>query len=374
MRYTFDSREVKEGMGFVALKGDKLDGRDFIPAALKQGASEIIEGLEALQAKAREKRARLKAKVIGITGSAGKTTTKEMLKAFLSTIGKTHATEGNFNNHIGLPMTILNCPDDAEFLILEMGSNHLGEIASLCDIAAPDAGIVTSVGSAHLEFFLSLDGVAQEKGTLLESARQFAVVSSSNERLDALVKRCRAETIIVDTDQQYLADALAKTLPGKHNVSNAALAFSLAEKFGVAREAAIAALESFALPGSRWRIVEKYGATFIDDTYNANPDAMIAALDTFAAMPCSGRKIAILGDMFELGPDALKLHKKIFAHAMSLKLNLVIGIGEMSSQCLCNVVFKKPETLAKRLRVEVSAGDLVLLKASHSMNLGCLLG
>ena len=132
-----------------------------------------ISSFEALQEKARARRRALGAKVVGVTGSAGKTTTKELLKAFLSTVGRTYATEGNFNNHIGLPLTILNCPDDAEFLVLEMGSNHPGEIAALCDIAAPDAGVVTSVGAAHLEFFGSLDGVAQEKGALLASAREF---------------------------------------------------------------------------------------------------------------------------------------------------------------------------------------------------------
>ena len=159
LRYTFDSREVEPGMGFIALKGEKSDGRDFIPSALERGAVDIVEGLEALHEKARQRRRSLRAKVVGVTGSAGKTTTKELLRAFLSTVGRTYATEGNFNNHIGLPLTILNCPDDAEFLVLEMGSNHPGEIAALCDIAAPDVGVVTCVGSAHLEFFKSLDGV-----------------------------------------------------------------------------------------------------------------------------------------------------------------------------------------------------------------------
>lgn len=373
MRYTFDSREVKPGMGFVALKGDKADGRDFIPSALERGASEIVEGLEALQAKAKDRRARMGAKVIGVTGSAGKTTTKELLRAFLSTVGRTYATEGNFNNHIGLPLTILNCPDDAEFLVLEMGSNHPGEIAALCDIAAPDVGVVTNIGSAHLEFFGSYDGTAEEKGALLAAARGFGAVTASNIRLETLRSKCRGECLVADSVPERLAEALREVLPGAHNASNAALAFAVAAKFGVTEQAAAAALEGFSLPGSRWRRVEKWGATFIDDTYNANPDAMIAALDTFAAMPCDGRRIAVLGDMLELGPDAQELHRKVFAHAMSLGFHLVIGIGEMSSKCLCNVVFKKPEILAKRFRVDVSAGDLVLLKASHSMNLGSLI-
>ena len=374
MRYTFDSREVKPGMGFVALKGEKADGHAFIPQALAGGAAEIVDGLDALQEKARQRRRALKAKVIGLTGSAGKTTTKELLKAFLSTVGRTYATEGNFNNHIGLPLTILNCPDDADFLVLEMGSNHPGEIAALCEIAAPDAGLITNVGTAHLEFFKSQDGIAEEKGALFAAAREFCVVSAENVRLDALRARCgEAECIVVDPRPAWLEDALATVLPGVHNVSNAALAFATAERFGATREGAVSALAGFALPGARWRRVEKWGATFIDDTYNANPDSMVAALDAFAATPCDGRRIAVLGDMFELGPDALELHRKVFAHAMSLGLPLVIGVGELSSQCLCHLVYKNLDALKKRFRVDVSAGDIVLLKASHSMKLGELI-
>ena len=374
MRYTFDSREVKPGMGFVALKGEKADGHDFIPQALAAGAAEIVDGLDDLQARARRRRRALRAKVVALTGSAGKTTTKELLRAFLSTVGKTYATEGNFNNHIGLPLTILNCPDDADFLVLEMGSNHPGEIAALCEIAEPDAGLITNVGTAHLEFFKSQDGIAEEKGALFAAARDFCVVSADNVRLDALRARCgAAECIVVDPRPAWLERALAPVLPGAHNVSNAALAFAAAERFGATREGAVAALAGFALPGARWRIVEKWGATFIDDTYNANPDSMIAALDAFAATPCDGRRIAVLGDMFELGPDALELHRKVFAHAMSLGLPLVIGVGELSSQCLCHLVYKNLAALKKRFRVDVSAGDLVLLKASHSMKLGELI-
>ena len=374
MKYTFDSREVKPGMGFVALKGEKADGHAFIPQALERGAAEIVDGLEALQAKARARRRALGAKVVGLTGSAGKTTTKELLRAFLSTVGRTYATEGNFNNHIGLPLTILNCPDDAEFLVLEMGSNHPGEIAALCEIAEPDAGVITNVGTAHLEFFKSQDGIAEEKGALFAAAKEFCVVSAGNVRLDALRARCgEAECIVVDPNPQWLADALAPVLPGAHNVSNAALAFAAAERLGATREGALSALSGFALPGSRWRRVEKWGATFVDDTYNANPDSMVAALDAFAAMPCDGRRIAVLGDMFELGPGALDLHRKVFAHAMALGIPLVIGVGELSSQCLCHLAYKDLASLKKRFRVDVSAGDLVLLKASHSMKLGELI-
>mgnify|MGYP003319946816 CR=1 FL=1 len=373
MRYTFDSREVKPGMGFVALKGEKSDGHDFIPQAKAAGAVEIVDGLEELQRRANEYRRTLKAKVIGVTGSAGKTTTKELLKAFLSTVGKTSATEGNFNNHIGLPLTILNCPPDADFLVVEMGTNHPGEIEALCRIAEPDAGLITNVGTAHLEFFGTQDGIAAEKGVLGASAKEFFVIGSDNVRLEALRAMCRGEAVVADTAQGWMREALADVLPGAHNVSNACIAYAVAARFGVTREQAVAALRDLALPGARWRKVEKWGAMFIDDTYNANPDSMIAALNAFAATPCDGKRIAVLGDMFELGPGALDLHRKVFAHAMGLGIPLVIGVGELSSQCLCHLVYKDLAVLKKKFRVDVSAGDLVLLKASHSMKLGELL-
>ena len=348
MKYTFDSREVRPGMGFVALKGEKVDGRDFIPQARAAGAADVIVGLDELQRRARERRRTLRAKVIGVTGSSGKTTTKEFLKTFLACPG----TEGNFNNHIGLPMTILNCPDDADFLVLEMGTNHPGEIAALCDIADPDVGVVVSIGTAHLEFFGSREGIAREKMTLASRARDFAVLPE---------------------DAAANVPPFPCPLPGPHNLADMSLAYAVARRMGVSDEVCAARLSDFALPGARWRRVEKWGATFIDDTYNANPDSMVAALDAFASTPCDGRRIAVLGDMFELGPQAAELHKKVFAHAMGLGLPLVIGVGELSSQCLCHLVYKNVASLKKRFRVDVSAGDLVLLKASHAMRLGDLL-
>ena len=369
MKYTFDSREVRPGDVFVALKGEKVDGHDFIDQAKASGAVDVIDGLEALQEAARRKRRGLKAKVIGITGSAGKTTTKELLKAFLSTVGKTHATAGNFNNHIGLPLTILNCPDDADFLVVEMGTNHPGEIETLCRIAEPDAGLITNVGTAHLEFFGSRDGIAKEKGVLGAYAKEFFVIGEDNVRLDALKALCRGEAVVAPTSEDWMREALAGVLPGAHNVSNACIAYAVASRYGVTREQATAALEGFSLPGARWRKSEKWGVTFIDDSYNANPDSMIAALDAFAATPCDGKRVAVLGDMFELGENALELHRKVFAHAMALKIPLVIGVGELSSQCLCHLVYKDLKKLKLKFRLDVSAGDLVLLKGSHGMKL-----
>lgn len=383
---TFDSRLVKPGMLYVALKGERVDGNDFIPQAREKGAAKVIGGPDALaelQSLAREYRRALRPRttVVALTGSAGKTTTKELLKTFLSCAGRTYATEGNYNNHLGLPITILNCPEDADFLVLEMGTNHPGEIAALCGIAEPDCALITNVGTAHLEFFGSQDGIADEKGQVfvsLGSAHDcrvppFGVVSRENVRLERLRSMCPVELVAVDPAQEWMSKALVGILPGAHNVSNVCLAFAVAERFGVIREQAVAALRDFALPGARWKVAEKNGVTYIDDSYNANPDSMIAALDAFAATPCDGKRVAVLGDMFELGPQSESLHKKVFAHAMKLGIPLVIGVGEQSSKCLCHLVYKTLDPLKKKFRLDVSSGDLVLLKASHSMNLGSLL-
>ena len=373
---TLDSRLVKPGMLYVALKGEHADGNDYIPNARAAGAAKILGGptaLADLQALARDYRRSLRAKVIGVTGSAGKTTTKEILRAFLSRIGKVHATEGNFNNHLGLPLTILNCPEDADFLVIEMGTNHPGEIARLCEIAEPDAGLITNVGTAHLEFFGSQDGIAAEKGTLFARVREFAVVSSENVRLGKLRELCRAELVVVDPHQAWMAAALEGVLPGAHNVSNACLAFAAAERFGATRADALAALSDFRLPGARWRRVERCGVSFVDDSYNANPDSMIAALDAFAKMPCAGRRIAVLGDMGELGPESAAFHRRVFDHAAELGFPLVFGFGPLSARCRCDVAARTMDELIGRFRAAVAPGDLVLLKASHSMNLSKLI-
>ena len=370
MKYTFDSREVRPGDVFVALKGEKADGHDFIDRAKAAGAVDVVDGLENLQARAKAKRRAMKAKVVGVTGSAGKTTTKELLKAFLACAGRTYGTEGNFNNHIGLPLTILNAPDDVAFLVLEMGSNHPGEIAALCEIAGPDVGVVTGVGTAHLEHFGTRAGIAEEKGTLLAAAGDFGVFPAADDFADALGARC-VRPVAAQPAVDGLLDPTRAWPP--HFAGNAALAYEVASRFGVTVRQAADALADFALPGARWRKVEKDGVTFIDDTYNANPDSMIAALDALAATPWPGRRVAVLGDMFELGPDAAAYHEQVFAHALSLGLQLVVGIGEMSSRCPCHCACRELAEFRSRFRLEIVPGDLVLLKASHGMRLGDLL-
>ena len=383
---TLDSRQVRPGMLFVAIKGERVDGHDFIPQAKAAGAAGIIDGREELAAAAREYRKALKATVIGVTGSAGKTTVKELTAAFLRAGGfKVHATAGNFNNDLGLPLTILNCPKDADFLVVEMGTNHPGEIAYLVDIASPDVGLISSIGTAHIEFFKTQDGIADEKGTLFRSLPNggFAVLARENDRYDRLCAMSAAPVVSVSQDDPEAAsfrDALAVRLPGKHNVSNALIAAACARRFGVTTEKCLAALSDFALPGDRWRVVEKGSATFISDCYNANPTSMMVALETFAAVPAKGRRIAVLGDMFELGESSATHHAQVLARAASLRLDAVLLAGTAFAAALKE--FKDPKNfkgfndlnaLKTFLDGFLADGDLVLLKASHGMHLEKLL-
>lgn len=373
---TFDSRLVRPGMLYIALKGANADGNDYIPQALAAGAARVIGGpnaLEEVQELANAYRHSLTGvTVVALTGSAGKTTTKEFLRAFLSTAGKTHATEGNFNNHLGLPVTILNCPRDARFLVVEMGSNHPGEIAALCDIAAPDCGLITNIGSAHMEFFGSREGIAREKGALAARVRDFAVFPPACDYRGILRAMCKVESIdAAELDEEFAA-AVSNVIPGEHNLSNAAVAFSLAQRLGVTRESAMASLADFKLPGSRWRKRQKDGVEFIDDTYNANPDAMKAALKALSNIPSRGRRVAVLGDMYELGEMSEQMHREVFDYAASLGIDAVFAVGAVAGRCNCTRAFVSVEECALCRHEIFNDGDLVLLKASNAMKLGKL--
>ena len=392
----FDSRQVKPGMLYVALKGEHADGHDFVAKAFAAGAAcalvrndcpcpadvdearlvRVADTRLGFGEIARLYRRTLRAKVVGITGSAGKTTVKELTAAFLRSGGnRVHATSGNFNNDLGLPLTVLNCPADSDFLVVEMGTNHPGEIAYLVDIAAPDVGLISSIGTAHIEFFKTQDGIADEKGTLLARLppEGFAVLARENDRYERLAAMSAApvETVsFSDAEASAFVDALKVRLPGRHNVLNAMIAFGCARRFGVSLESCLSALEGFSLPGGRWRVVERGGVTFVDDTYNANPTSMIAALETFAALPCAGRRIAVLGDMFELGERSAELHAEVGRHAHSLALDKIVTVGPLANEGMRGDVECADAADARTvLDGLLQPGDLVLLKASHGVHL-----
>ena len=420
---SIDSRRVTPGCLFAALRGDQVDGHRFVVAALNAGASCALveEGWKspgslpvirvpspraALTAAARAYRHTLRGRVCGVTGSAGKTTTKELLAAFLRAGGKTAATEGNLNNDLGLPLSLLNAPSDMDFGVFECGTNHPGEIARLVDILRPHVGLVTSIGTAHIEFFKTQDGIAKEKGTLLAKLPPdgFAVLSRENDRF-AMLKAMSAAPVVevsfkdpsapffgrVIDDQAGVLDVreengvrtiLTTGLAGAHNASNCALAFAAARRLGVSAEACARALDGFKLPGSRGRVVARDGVTFVDDSYNANPASMTATLETFAKRPVSGRRIAVLGDMFELGDEAERLHREVAVKAAALPIGFFVLVGPLAT------AFIAPELKARGKAVECCAdvaavkdllaaaarpGDAVLLKASHGMALGKIL-
>ena len=373
---TLDSRLVKPGMLFVAVKGEKVDGHAFIDQARAKGAVGIVDGREELARGARAYRRTLKATVIGVTGSAGKTTTKELVAAFLRAGGlKVHATAGNFNNALGLPLTILSCPPDADILVVEMGTHHPGELRHLVGIAEPDVGIISTIGTAHIEFFGTPAGLADEKGTLLAHLSgspahpSFAVLARENARYDRLAALCSVPFVPVSLAAPAaarFADALRLRLPGAHHVSHALLAAACAARCGVSEAACRAALADFTLPGGRWRVVARGGVTYIDDTYNANPTSMVAALETFAALPVTGRRLAVLGDMFELGDRSAAFHAQVKARAKELPRDEVIFVGAQFGGLA-------RDAAKDALAASVRPGDAVLLKASHSMHLDELL-
>lgn len=409
---TFDSRLVKPGMLYVALKGENTDGHRFVAAALKAGAAlalvrrdwpapaevdetrlaRVDDPRLALGEIAREYRLTLGATVIGVTGSAGKTTVKEMTAAFLRASGRrVHATAGNFNNDLGLPITILGCPADADFLVVEMGTNHPGEIARLVDIARPDVGLISSIGTAHIEFFKSQDGIAEEKGTLFarlglvgraKSTGSFAVLARENDRYTKLVGMSSVPVKTVsfaDQEAAAFAEKLERRLPGRHNVLNAMIAYGCAREFGASLDSCLAALDSFTLPGGRWRMVEKGGVTYFDDTYNANPTSMMAALETFAGIKAE-RHLAVLGDMFELGEDSARFHREVGARAGSLPIDELVCVGESSAREMAPAARGAGGSLRIQTAVDAAAaaalvkpmvrpGDVVLVKASHGMHL-----
>ena len=338
---TLDSRLVKPGDVFVAIKGEKADGHDYIDSALAKGAADVIDGVEELQARAKAYRQTLKAKVIGVTGSSGKTTTKEFIKTFLGCYG----TEGNYNNHLGVPLTILNAPRDAKYIVVELGTNHPGEIAGLCDIADPDIGVITSIGTAHLEFFKTQAGIAREKGTLFAHARDFNVMPQGCCEADILREMSAVRRVEVEPTKE-----LECPVPGLHNLLDMSLAYAVARELGVSEDECRRRLEGFELPGARWRKIQAGAVTYIDDSYNANPDSMKAALDAFKG------QTVVLGDMGELGDDSARMHREVLDYAYRKGLK-VITVGPM---------------FAKAELSRITQGE-VLLKGSHAMHLSKLI-
>jgi UDP-N-acetylmuramoyl-tripeptide--D-alanyl-D-alanine ligase len=397
---TTDSRRVVSGDWFVALAGDKFDGHAFLgharaagcagavvsrePEGWDRGLVVVSDPLVALQDLARHVRSAFRGAVVGITGSAGKTSTRTMVVDVLASLGRVHHTEGNLNNHVGLPLTLVATPPDADVLVLELGMNHPGEIALLQDIAQPTVRLITNVGPAHVEGCGSIEGVARAKQELFDGARPgdiccvnlddpfirampvpagaravgFGTGPDAPVRLtDVSVDPATLQTRLrVETPDGVVRATL--DVPGAHLALNAAAAVAVGWSMRVPCEAMGAALSRFAPVGMRNRVERIGGAVVLDDAYNANPLSVAAALRTLAALP--GRRVAALGDMLELGADEAAAHRDVLALACSLGIDRVLVTGpRLAAAAGPGVeVFEDAEALAAAIPL---APDLCLL-------------
>lgn len=405
-RVTTDSRVCPEGSLFIALRGENFDGNKFAASALEKGCRYALvdrpeyaedkryiltdNTLITLQRLARRHRQQFHGPVIAITGTNGKTTTKELLHAVLSQKYKVLATKGNLNNHIGVPLTLLSIRDDHQLAIIEMGASHPGDIEELVNIAQPDSGLITNVGMAHLQGFGSFEGVVRTKTELYKylkgrvGSRVF-VNSDSRELMDASENMNRTiygrgvghfvsgEIISCDPLLEFewrhnrQSYKVCSQLVGAYNIDNALAAAAVGLSFGVSEKDINTALEEYTPGNNRSQLVRTRRNTLIIDAYNANPTSMTAAIDNFRLMK-GDKKLAILGDMRELGTESLEAHKKIISRIKEAKIDNVILVGEEFRRAggefrhVDNV-----EQLAPLLKN--IAGALVLIKGSNGMKL-----
>jgi UDP-N-acetylmuramoyl-tripeptide--D-alanyl-D-alanine ligase len=409
-----DSRRITQGDVFVALKGDRFDAHDYASQVSAAGASALIisqpvvgvscalievpDTLLALQNLARAYRAWHQPLVVALTGSNGKTSTKDLTTAILSRHFPLFATQGNLNNHIGLPLTLLSLRDEHSCAITEMGMNHPGEIKTLVDIARPDAAILTNVGHAHIEHLGSHENIAWEKATLPANipASGHVVLNANDDYTPRIARLCQARVLTAgigcgDVSAQDLVPSpsgttftldfagtrVAASLPllGRHMVGNAALAAAMGWTLGMQPDAIADALNTAVLSGGRLEPKTINGIHFLDDSYNANPDSMIAGLQTLAETTAT-RRFAVLGAMGELGPHAAAGHTQVGEFAASLDLDGVFTVGTSDAALISDAAsattssavahFPDHAACAAYLREILSPGDLVLLKGSRS--------
>lgn len=409
-----DTRKLKSGELFVALQGAR-DGHDFIPAALEKGAAAVLcthcdgdypaivvpDTRIALGDIARQERLRLDMKVVGITGSVGKSTTKEMVAAVLGTTYRVRKTPVNHNNDIGMPMAILAMPEDTQIAVLEMGMNHFGEIAYLSAIAKPDLAVIVNIGTMHIEHLGSMEGILQAKLEILEGMRNGGevVLNGDDPLLWNLHKTLskvsyfgirNTDAAIVGADVQeqegklsfcavYNGNDVAIELPleGKHYVLDALAAITVGVKLGVDGEKIRQSLSTFHGMEGRQEIYQAGEYTIIKDCYNAGPESMAAALAVLAGKP--GRRVAVLGDMLELGVCTQAEHYKIGRIAAECA-DVVLAYGPNSSRVVSGAItggmadtlvgsYEDREKLVSALKRLAKPGDVLLFKGSHGMHM-----
>jgi len=438
-----DSRRIQAGEIFVALRGDQFDGHDYLQQVAERGAAaaivsdrrkvpadfplpviEVGDTLRALQQFAANYRQAMLLRTVAVTGSNGKTSTKEMLATLLAERFCTVKTEGNLNNHIGVPLSLLRIRRSHEVGVFEMGMNHPGELAPLAEMVAPSVSIITNVGPAHLEGMGDEQAVAREKAAAILALPPdgVAVLNADNRWTSFLRRRAVSRVVTAGfatdanvraADVQRLADGVEfdlvlppldsanwpRVVPprgpvnespspirvklaaiGDHWISNALLAAAAARAFGLTTDEIAAGFAKIALPAMRMQSSEVEGVRWINDAYNANPDSTRAALQALVAWPCSGRRVVVLGDMLELGAESERLHRQLGAEAARLKLDLLVTVGPMAGfiagearaggMPIHNIVTcESVPQAALALQARVQPGDTVLVKASRGMKL-----
>jgi UDP-N-acetylmuramoyl-tripeptide--D-alanyl-D-alanine ligase len=419
-RTKIDSREISEGDLFVGLPGEREDGGQYAADALRAGAWGVLVGtqwgrelmhslgrrghetwgepgwvlgaadpLVALQALARHWRNELGSSVIAITGSTGKTSVKDVCRAILP--ARVHASPENYNTEIGLPLAILAAPEDTEVLVLEMGMRGPGQIAELCAIAAPDVGVITNVGPVHVELLGSVEAIAATKAEIIDGLRDggTAVVPADAGALEPHLDRAprllrfgdggdvEARGVLAQMGE---TDALVVTPAGErtfqfpfaeaHNLKNALAAIAAGVALGMPLEGMAERASGIVFSRLRGELVElPRDAILINDSYNANPISMRAALDHLASVEAKGRRIAVLGEMRELGPEAAGYHREIGAHARERGVELLIGVGELGAEYGPDEQVADAEAAADALIAALGPGDAVLVKGSRAVGL-----
>ncbi len=418
-RLVLDSRKAKPGDLYLAVKGASKDGHDFIAQAFanKAAAALVSRSVEAagpvlmvahtqraLEDLARAARGRAKAKIVAVTGSAGKTTTKEMLKLAFGALGKTHVSGASFNNHWGVPFSVASLPRDAEYAVFEIGMNHFGEIRGLVPLAKPQIVLITTIAPAHLEFFGNCEAIADAKSEIFEGLvpgglALLPVDSPYCERLRARAKQLGVTNILTfgsaacadgrlthyeETAEgvRLRAEIFGKSVeavigaPGKHIASNALGALLTVGAAGGDVATAAAALSKFVALKGRGERIHANGVEIIDESYNANPASMAAALSLLATAP--GRKIAVLGDMLEMGPEGPALHAGIAPHLVSADLVFLCGplmqaLYDTLPAARRTAYAASSQELAPVVAAAVKPGDTVLVKGSNGSRMGAVI-
>ena len=431
--WSIDSRSLRAGDLFFAIRGPNHDGHEYIRNVLQAGAAAVVvdreipgippsegrvlrveDSLQALQQLAARARQHWGGRLVAVTGSAGKTTTKDIIAVMLAEEYKTARNEGNLNNHIGMPLSLLRLDETAEAAVIEMGMNHAGEIRRLAEIAAPDTGVVTNVGAAHIENFESIDAIAAAKRELVESLDSAPVAQASSLRRqvgdlphvavlnadDPRVVEFRhahsgrsvlygmsAKADVRAEDVRLLPEGvefrvngvgLASSLPGRHAVSNLLAGIAVAQVYGIATERLAERVRSLTPGAMRGESFHHQGILIYNDCYNSNPDAVRAMLDVLREAPAT-RRIAVLGEMLELGRWAEPLHRDVGSYAAGSGLDVLVGIGGAAHYMLdaatrsglradAAFFFEDPREAGRLVRSLASSGDAVLFKGSRGVH------